>query len=51
MQEHLYPVEIVEDSLRYKVHYMGYSQSFDEWKPKEEIIFNTIGYGDGIIPN
>ena len=52
MQEHLYPVEIVEeDSLRYKVHYVGYSRSFDEWKSKEEIIFNTIGYGDGIIPN
>ena len=52
VQEHLYPVEIVEeDSLRYKVHYVGYSRSFDEWKSKEEIIFNTIGYGDGIIPN
>ena len=38
-QEHLYPVEIVEeDSLRYKVHYVGYSRSFDEWKSKEEIV-------------
>jgi hypothetical protein len=38
-QEHLYPVEIVEeDSLRYKVHYVEYNQSFDEWKPKEYIV-------------
>jgi hypothetical protein len=36
-QEHLYPVEIVEeDSLRYREG--AYNQSFDEWKPKEEII-------------
>jgi hypothetical protein len=32
-------VEIVEeDFLGYKVHYVEYNQSFDEWKPKEEIV-------------
>ena len=31
-----HPVEVVdEDTNRYKVHYVGYSQAYDEWKPKE----------------
>lgn len=34
--DRLYPVEIVdEDTHRYKVHYVGYSDTYDEWKPKE----------------
>ena len=37
-QERLYPVKVVEeDSERYKVHYVGYSHSFDEWKDEEVV--------------
>ena len=38
-EEQLYAVEIVEeDSIRYKVYYVGYSHAFDEWKQKEEAV-------------
>ena len=29
---------IEEDSERYKVHYVGYSHTVDEWKDKEEVV-------------
>ena len=39
MTDRLYPVEIIEeDAHRYKVHYVGYSNTYDEWKPKEELV-------------
>ena len=37
----VFPIEVVdEDSTtsRVKVHYLGYSHSHDEWKPKQDII-------------
>ncbi len=35
----LYPVNIVqEDGNRYKVHYVGYSSCYDEWKENEELV-------------
>ena len=35
----LYPVEIVdEDDSQYKVHYIGYSNSYGEWKTCEELV-------------
>lgn len=37
--ERLYPVNIVqEDGNRYKVHYIGYSSCYDEWKDDEELV-------------
>ena len=47
--ETVYPIRIVEEesessSKKYKVHYIGYSKRFDEWKSEEEI-FN-IGEED-----
>ena len=27
-----------EDSVRYRVHYVGYSHTFDEWKQKKEVV-------------
>ena len=38
--EELYPVEIVErgrESGRVKIHYVGYEESYDEWKDEEEL--------------
>lgn len=35
----VFPIEVVdEDATRVKVHYLGYSHSHDEWKPKQDII-------------
>lgn len=37
--DELYPVEVIEEDLtRYKVHYLGYSSSYDEWKEKEAVV-------------
>ena len=34
----LYPVTVVDDDgSRYKVHYIGYSESFDEWRDYSEV--------------
>lgn len=35
----LYPIEIVEEeNNRYKVHYVGYANTYDEWKTCEELV-------------
>ena len=35
----LFPIRVVqEDSLRYKVHYVGYSSKYDERKEKSEVV-------------
>lgn len=41
--ERVYPVEVLEatsdsEGTRYKVHYVGYSSKYDEWKSAEEIV-------------
>jgi len=34
----LYPIEVVQtDGDRVKVHYIGYSDIYDEWKDKNEL--------------
>ena len=44
----LYPIEVIdEDSTRFKVHYVGYSNCYDEWKDKEEIV--DISDGDSEV--
>lgn len=41
----IYPIEVVEeDSTQVKIHYIGYSARYDEWKAKEDII--NIGDDD-----
>ena len=38
-QDKIYPVTIVEqDSDKVKVHYIGYSSDYDEWKNEDELI-------------
>lgn len=45
----LFPIEVVEeDTTRYKVHYLGYSSSHDEWKNKADIV--DIEHGE-CLPN
>ena len=37
----LFPIEVIEedpDLARYKVHYIGYSSVYDEWKEKDTIV-------------
>ena len=35
----LFQVEVIEkDSSKCRVHYVGYSSAYDEWKEKEEIV-------------
>ena len=42
LDKDIYPIEVVdEDSTRYKVHYVGYSSSYDEWKEKGDIVSIT----------
>lgn len=38
--DHLYPLLVVQDEQRQlvKVHYEGYSTSYDEWRPRDEIV-------------
>ena len=39
LEKGLFPIEVVEeDASRCKVHYVGYSSVYDEWKEKDEII-------------
>ena len=40
-KDELYPIEIVErddEQGKVKVHYLGYGECYDEWKPLEEIV-------------
>ena len=35
----LYPIEILEEeSNKFKIHYIGYSSKYDEWKDKDDVI-------------
>ena len=37
-RDRLYPIEVVQtDGDRVKVHYIGYSDIYDEWKDKDEL--------------
>ena len=44
--DHLYPLRVVdEDEVRQlvKVHYEGYSTSYDEWRARDDIVdFNLL---------
>ena len=43
----LYSVEIVEtEDDRVKVHYVGYSSKYDEWKDKSEIVEDKVADPD-----
>lgn len=38
----LFPIEVIdENSTHYRVHYVGYSTSYDEWKEKGDIVSIT----------
>ena len=38
-EDKLYPVTILEqDNDKVKVHYIGYSSSYDEWKDEDELV-------------
>lgn len=38
-KDELFPIEVVdEDASRYKVHYVGFSSTHDEWTSKEEVV-------------
>ena len=40
--EKLYEIEVVErDGERLKVHYIGYSSDYDEWKEAADIVHNA----------
>ena len=52
--DRLYPLRVVdEDEVRelVKVHYEGYSTSYDEWRAKDDIVDlhsgDETGHGDG----
>ena len=35
----LYPIEVVEsDGSKVRIHYMGYNDSADEWKERNEVV-------------
>ena len=41
IKDNLFPIEVVEedtDSARYKVHYIGYSSAYDEWRERDAIV-------------
>ena len=41
----LYSVEIIErEDDRVKVHYVGYSSKYDEWKDKSEFEFSLMSH-------
>lgn len=43
LDKDLFPIEVVdEDSTRYKVHYVGYGTSYDEWKEKGDIVCTCV---------
>ena len=51
-EDQLYAVKIVdEDSMRYRVHYVGYSHAFDEWKQKEDVVNLEEDAGDDVEPH
>lgn len=38
----LYDIEIVdEDGPNVKVHYVGYDEKYDEWKPRSQVVMKT----------
>lgn len=50
----LFPIEIIEedpDSARYKVHYIGYSSAYDEWKEKDAVVDTNPEDPDPEDPN
>lgn len=50
--KNLYPIEVVDQDLtRFKVHYVGFSSSHDEWKDREDVvdISEDSGGPEGII--
>ena len=43
----LYPVTVLEDDgSRYRVHYVGYSDSYDEWKDYSDVEALNVDEGD-----
>ncbi len=35
----LYPIKVIEEAEgRVKIHYMGYDDKHDEWRPNDEIV-------------
>lgn len=41
VKDNLFPIEVIEedpDSARFKVHYVGYSTDYDEWREKDAIV-------------
>ena len=44
--DNLYPIEVVDEDLtRFKVHYVGFSSSDDEWKVKEDVVDISEDFG------
>ena len=44
--DNLYPIEVVDEDLtRFKVHYVGFSSSDDEWRVKEDVVDISEDFG------
>ena len=44
--DNLYPIQVVDEDLtRFKVHYVGFSSSDDEWKVKEDVVDISEDFG------
>ena len=49
--KHMYEIKLVEtEKERYKIHYVGYSNKYDEWKLKSEIVYQLLSVDRDEVP-
>ena len=48
----MYEIKLVETKKeRVKIHYIGYSDKYDEWKLKSETVYQLLSVDRGEVPH